>query len=138
MSRRDNRQRERNAAATTGPMIQRSPASSRLRLTDTSADVSAGTFGLGRRGGSPGGTSLMSKARGSENGLEVYKCFRVERRKTRQLFFFICRSCFLAHSSRDVSFYLLWSVNNGSDEDSVLFAPLERFVSKSIISGSIS
>lgn len=83
MRRRDKRHRERNAAATTGPMIQSSPASSRLRLTDTSADVSAGTFGLGRRGGSPGGTSLMSKARGSENGLDVYKCFGAERRKTR-------------------------------------------------------
>lgn len=60
-------------AAMIGPITQTIPASSLLLFTDTS-DISGGTLGLGLRGGSPGGTSLISNASCSENGLDVYKC----------------------------------------------------------------
>lgn len=60
-------------AAMIGPMTQTIPASSVFLLTLTS-EFSAGIFGLGRRGGSPGGTSRISNASGSENGLDVKRC----------------------------------------------------------------
>lgn len=65
----------RTIAAMTGPMIHMRPASSRFLFTDTS-ELSTGTLGFGLLGGSPGGTSLMSRASGSENGLDVYKCWK--------------------------------------------------------------
>ena len=66
------RQMDRTKQAMTGPMTQTTPASSVFRLTNTS-DESIGMLGLGLLGGSPGGTSLMSRDKNSENGLDVYK-----------------------------------------------------------------
>ena len=43
-------------------------------IPDTSGFPSTGVLGLGRRGGSPGGTSLISRDKYSEKGDEVYKC----------------------------------------------------------------
>lgn len=70
--------RVRNAltinAAIIGPTTHTIPGSWPLVFTDTSGFPSTGVFGLGRRGGSPGGTSLISRDRYSEKGDEVYKC----------------------------------------------------------------
>lgn len=61
-------------AAIIGPTTHTMPGSWPLVFTDTSGFPSTGVFGLGRRGGSPGGTSLISRDRYSEKGDEVYKC----------------------------------------------------------------
>lgn len=73
MMNRRTRQMESIRAAMIGPMTQTIPASSVLRLTLTS-EMSVRMLGLGRRGGSPGGTSLISRASSSENGLDVNRC----------------------------------------------------------------
>lgn len=74
MMNRRTRMVEPMRAAMMGPTTHTIPASSVLLFTDTS-DVSTGILGFGRRGGSPGGTSLMSRASSSENGLDVYRCW---------------------------------------------------------------
>lgn len=61
-------------AAIIGPTTHTIPGSSPLVFTETSGFPSKGVFGFGRRGSSPGGTSLISKDRYSENGDDVYKC----------------------------------------------------------------
>jgi len=60
-------------AAMIGPMTHIIVASSMFLSTDTSGSI--GPSGFGRFGGSPGGTSRMSKDRCSENGLDVYRCW---------------------------------------------------------------
>lgn len=60
-------------AAMIGPITHIIVASSLFLSTDTSG--STGTSGFGRFGGSPGGTSRMSRDRCSENGLDVYRCW---------------------------------------------------------------
>lgn len=59
------------SAAIMGPITQTIPGSCPLVLTETSGLPSTGVFGFGRRGGSPGGTSLMSNDRYSEKGEDV-------------------------------------------------------------------
>ena len=61
-------------AAIMGPTTHTIPGSWPLVFTDTSGFPSTGVLGLGRRGGSPGGTSLISRDKYSEKGDEVYKC----------------------------------------------------------------
>jgi hypothetical protein len=46
--------------------------------TDTSGSI--GPSGFGRLGGSPGGTSRMSRDKCSENGLDVYRCWNNHRK----------------------------------------------------------
>lgn len=62
------------SAAIIGPTTQTMPGSWPLMSTETSGLPSIGASGFGRRGGSPGGGSLMSRDRYSENGDDVYKC----------------------------------------------------------------
>lgn len=61
-------------AAIIGPTTQTIPGSWPLFVTDTSGLPSTGLFGFGLLGGSPGGTSRISKERYSENGDDVNKC----------------------------------------------------------------
>ena len=65
------------SAAMMGPITQTIPGSCPLMSTETSGLPSNGRSGFGRRGGSPGGTSLMSSDRYSEKGEDVYKCWKL-------------------------------------------------------------
>lgn len=62
-------------AANIGRITQMRPGSRPAVSTNTSG-LSRGMSGFGLRGGSPGGTALMSKDRYSENGEDVYKCYK--------------------------------------------------------------
>ena len=56
-----------------GPITHTIVASSKFLFTDTS-ELSGLSSGIGRIGGSPGGTARMSSDRCSEKGLDVYRC----------------------------------------------------------------
>ena len=65
------------STAIIGPTTQTIPGSWPLFVTETSGFPSTGIFGFGRLGGSPGGTSLMSSDKYSENGDDVYRCWLI-------------------------------------------------------------